>query len=147
MQLNGLTVYLVSCVRQKGEQRCAARDLYTSVWFRKARRFAEASGCLWYILSAKHGLVSPDVELEPYEQTLAKMRAADRQSWGVRVVTQLIEEVPNLARVEFLAGERYREFLVPILARRGVESSIQMKGLPIGKQLRWLQQHSPPQAE
>jgi hypothetical protein len=40
----GSTVYLVSCVSQKRERECAARDLYVSDWFCKARRYAERSG-------------------------------------------------------------------------------------------------------
>ena len=147
MQPNRLTVYLVSSVSQKREQACAARDLYVSDWFRKARRFAEASGCPWYVLSAKHGLVAPDQVIAPYEQTLNTTRAADRRAWGERVAAQLSEAVPDLSRVVFLAGVRYREFLAPNLAGRGVEVSVPMEGLRIGEQLSWLGQHSPQHTE
>lgn len=147
MPQNRLTVHLVSCVSRKRELACAARDLYVSDWFRKARRFAEASGCPWYILSAKHGLVAPAQVIAPYEQTLTTTRAADRRAWGERVAAQLAEAVPDLSRVVFLAGERYREFLAPHLAGRGVEVSVPMEGLWIGKQLQWLGQHSPQHAE
>lgn len=41
MQRNGPTVYLVSCVSRKQTYACAARDLYVSDLFRKARRYAE----------------------------------------------------------------------------------------------------------
>lgn len=142
MERKGRTVYLVSCVSQKREQACAARDLYVSDLFRKARRFAEASGCTWFILSAEHGLVAPDQLIEPYERTLNKMRAVDRRSWGERVAVQLAQAVPDLSRVVFLAGERYREFLAGHLAGRGVEVSVPMEGLRIGEQLSWLGQHS-----
>ena len=147
MQPNRLTVYLVSCVSQKREQACAARDLYVSDWFRKARRFAEASGCPWYVLSAKHGLVAPDQVIAPYEQTLNTTRVAGRRAWGERVAAQLAEAVPDLSRVVFLAGGRYREFLAPHLAGRGVEVSVPMEGLRIGEQLSWLGQHSPQDTE
>lgn len=143
MQPKGSTIYLVSCVSQKREQACAARDLYVSDLFRKARRFAEASGCLWFILSAEHGLVVPGQVIAPYERTLNTMRAADRRAWGERVAAQLAEAVPNLSRVVFLAGERYREFLARHLASRGVEVSVPMEGLRIGEQLSWLRQHLP----
>lgn len=143
MQPNGTTVYLVSCVSQKREQACAAHDLYVSDLFRKARRFAEASGCSWFILSAEHGLVAPGQVIAPYERTLNTMRAADRRAWGERVAAQLAEAVPDLSRVVFLAGERYREFLARHLASRGVEVSVPMEGLRIGELLSWLGQHSP----
>ena len=142
MQPNALTVYLVSCVSKKREQPCAARDLFVSDWFRKVRRFVEASECPWYILSAKHGLVSPDQVIAPYEQTLSKTRAAERLAWGEQVAAQLASVVlDHPFRVVFLAGERYREFLVPHLASRGVEVSVPMEGRRIGEQLRWLGQH------
>ena len=147
MKTDGLKIYVVSCVSKKGEHACAARDLYVSDWFGKARRFAEASGCPWYILSAKHGLVSPDTEIERYEQTLTTMRVAERRAWGERVAAQLAEDVPDVSKVVFLAGAKYREFLVPLLAGRGVEVSVPMKGMRIGKQLQWLLQHLPPHAE
>jgi hypothetical protein len=142
MQTIGPTVYLVPCVRQKREQACEARDLYVSHLFRMARRFAEASGCRWFILSAEHGLVTPCQMIAPYERTLNAMDVAARRAWGGRVAVQLAEAVPDLSRVVLLAGERYREFLARHLEDCGVEVSVPMKGLRIGEQLKWLRQHS-----
>jgi hypothetical protein len=143
MQPNGPTVYLVSCVSQKRDQACEARDLYVSDLFRKARRFAEASGCPWFILSAEYGLVTPGQVIVPYERTLNTMGVADRRAWAKQVASQLAEAVPDLSRVVFLAGERYREFLARHLESHGVEVSVPMEGLRIGEQLSWLGQHSP----
>lgn len=142
MEPNGPTVYLVSCVSRKREHACAARDLYVSDLFRKARRFVEATGCAWFILSAEHGLVAPDQVIAPYERTLNTMRVGDRRAWSERVAAQLAEAVPGLTRVVFLAGERYREFLAQHLVSRGVEVSVPMEGLRIGEQLSWLGRHS-----
>jgi hypothetical protein len=143
MQPTGTTVYLVSCVSQKREQECAARDLYVSSLFRKARRYVEASGCPWFILSAEYGLVAPDQVIAPYERTLNTMGVADRREWAERVAPQLAGAVPNIASVVFLAGERYREFLAPHFAGQGVAVSVPMKGMRIGEQLSWLGQHTP----
>jgi len=137
------TAYLVSCVRQKREQASAARDLYVSALFRKARRYAEASGCPWFILSAEYGLVAPDQVVAPYERTLNAMPVAERRAWAGRVAVQLAQAVPDLSRVVFLAGERYREFLARHLAGRGVAVSVPIEGLRIGEQLSWLGQHTP----
>ena len=81
----GSSVYLVSCVSQKRDQACEARDLYVSDLFRKARRFAEASGCPWFILSAEYGLVAPGQVIAPYERTLNTMGVANRRAWAERV--------------------------------------------------------------
>lgn len=144
MQPTGATVYLVSCVSRKQERACAARDLYVSDLFRKARRYVEASGCPWFILSAEYGLVAPGQVIEPYERTLNTMGVADRRTWAELVDAQLAEAVSNVSQVVFLAGERYREFLAQHLAARGVTVSVPMEGLRIGEQLSWLGRHSPP---
>jgi hypothetical protein len=143
VQPTGTTAYLISCVSQKREQACAARDLYVSALFRKARRYVEASGCPWFILSAEHGLVAPGQVIAPYERTLNAMKVADRRVWAERVAAQLAEAAPDLSRVVFLAGERYREFLARHLIGRGVTVSVPMEGLGIGEQLSWLGHHSP----
>ena len=139
----GVTVYVVSCVNLKREEQCQACDLYVSDLFRKARRFVEASGYPWFILSAEYGLVTPDQVIAPYERTLNTMGVAARREWAKRVAAQLADAVPDLSRVVFLAGERYREFLARHLKGRGVEVSVPMRGLRIGEQLSWLAQHSP----
>jgi hypothetical protein len=116
--------------------------LYRSDWFCKASRYADASGCPWFILSAEYGLLPPDRVIAPYERTLNTMRVADRRAWADRVARQLAEVVPELSRVVFLAGERYREFLIQHLIASSVEISIPMEGLRIGEQLNWLGRHS-----
>jgi hypothetical protein len=143
VQPSSQTVYLVSCVSQKQKEACAAQYLYVSDLFLKARRYAEASGCPWFILSAEHGLVSPDQVIAPYERTLNTMRMAERRAWAERTAKQLAAAVPDLARVVFLAGERYRQFLAQHLASQGVAVSVPMEGLRIGEQLSWLGQHAP----
>ena len=145
MQSSTSTVYLVSCVSQKREHACAARDLYVSNLFRKARRYVEASACPWYILSAEYGLVEPEQVVAPYERTLNTMAVADRRAWAQRVFEQLMAAVPNATTVVFLAGERYREFLARHLKDRGLVVSVPMEGLRIGEQLSWLGQHLPPE--
>jgi hypothetical protein len=71
------------------------------------------------------------------------MRVADRRAWGERVAKQLAEGIPDLTHVVFLAGERYREFLIRHFADRGIAMSVPMEGLRISEQLNWLGQHSP----
>lgn len=143
MQSNNSIIYLVSCVSQKRDQPCAARDLYISDWFIKARRYAELSLRPWYILSAEYGLVPPDQVIAPYERTLNTMRIMDRRSWADRVSLQISEAAPDLKLVVFLAGARYREFLTRHLSERDVKVSIPMEGLRIGEQLSWLMQQAP----
>lgn len=47
-----------------------ARDLYRGAYWTCKRDYGETIGDEWRILSAKHGLVHPVDEVEPYEQTV-----------------------------------------------------------------------------
>lgn len=133
-------MYLVACVKDKAAGSRPARRLYRSVWFKKARTYVESRGD-WRILSAKHGLVAPTQVIEPYEETLNTMPVAERKRWAERVL-QGLELILVLGEpVIFLAGARYREFLVKPLLHRGHEIHIPMEGLSIGRQLSWLNQH------
>ena len=137
-------VALVSCVGSKAASAAPAADLYRSAWFRKARVFAEAGHDRWWILSALHGVLSPDEIIAPYEKTLNRMRAAARRAWADRVLAQLDQFLPPGTTVVFLAGQRYREHLEPALVRRGHQVEVPMRGLGIGHQLQWLTRRAAP---
>jgi cytoplasmic iron level regulating protein YaaA (DUF328/UPF0246 family) len=128
-------IALVSCVKSKREEASAAKDLYTSALFRGMRSYAEATADTWYILSAEYGLLDPNQRIEPYEKTLNRMPVTDRRSWADRVKAQLADVLPTGAEVIILAGERYREELVPFLENRGHKVSIPLAGLSFGRQL------------
>ena len=135
------TVCLVSCVGVKRAVSAPAKDLYQSDWFIKARRYVEAIGCPWFILSAKHGLISPDEVTAPYEQTLNTMGVSERRNWARIVQKQMDEHMPNASHIVVLAGARYREFLMDYLRRRADTVDVPMVGLRIGEQLGWLGSH------
>jgi cytoplasmic iron level regulating protein YaaA (DUF328/UPF0246 family) len=144
LKSNATAVYFISCVGKKEKQACRARELYISDWFLKARKYVEASGSHWFILSAEYGLVAPDRVIAPYDRTLNTMPIAERRAWAQRVSKQIQAAMPRLSHVVILAGERYREFLANHLTERGVVVSVPMEGLGIGEQLSWLKKHSPP---
>lgn len=136
------TVHLVSCVSRKRDHRLAAKDLYISDWFVKARAYVEQAGDEWFILSAEHGLVSPEAVIDPYERTLNTMRIADRRAWGSKVLKQLLLKLQGVDRVVILAGARYREFLVDAIRAKGLTVDIPLEGMRIGEQLRWLKRNT-----
>jgi hypothetical protein len=45
-----------------------------------------------FILSAKYGLLNPEQEIEPYNQTLNTMGAAQVKSWSENVLARLSRE-------------------------------------------------------
>ena len=131
-------IALVSCVKTKANRACPAGDLYTSAWFTKAKSLIERSGLDWFILSAEHGLVDPRMVIAPYEKTLNKMGIAHRKSWAARVTAQMSDVLPEAHEVVILAGDRYRENLMPYLRNRFSKVTIPMEGLTSGRQLNWL---------
>ena len=129
-------VVLISCVSKKLTSRARAKELYTSTLFKfnlqYARKLNPDSIC---ILSAKYGLLGLNDEVEPYDVMLNKMPANERKSWANNVVEQLKRYFdPTQDHFIILAGERYRQYLLPHLS----SYEIPLKGLPIGKQLQYL---------
>jgi cytoplasmic iron level regulating protein YaaA (DUF328/UPF0246 family) len=133
-------VALVSCVKTKRKSAVAARDLYISQLFRGMRRYAEQNADTWFILSAEHGVLRPDQVIAPYERTLKTMPKPERLAWAERVRCQLLELLPAGAVIVVLAGDRYREGVVPFLQSRGFTVEVPMDGLKFGPQLHWLKE-------
>ena len=133
-----MNVVLISCVGEKKPRKCKAKDLYDSTWFCYAWRYAQSlNPDKVFILSAKYGLVDPDAEIEPYEETLNTKPDNDIRTWAKAVVNTLRGKV-DLANDIFiiLAGERYRRHLTGNLTKYKVP----MDGLRIGQQLKWLKE-------
>lgn len=129
-------IVLVSCVSQKLSHRARAQDLYTSPLFRFNLQYAkQLSPDAIYIISAKYGLLNLDVEIEPYNLTLKDMRLSQVKAWAQNTLEEIKRCTDiNRSHFIFLAGERYRKYLLPYLN----SYEIPMAGLPIGKQLRFL---------
>ena len=103
---------LVGCVKKKRSHVVLAKDLYDSTLWRWRRAYAEASGCSWYVLSAKHGLLDPNIELEPYDLALSDLSPADRRLWSQRVLRDLKASIPELRGkvIEIHAGQDYVKY-------------------------------------
>lgn len=109
-----------------------------SALFTGRRRYVERTCSEWWILSALHGLVSPEDVVEPYDVTLKNAARVDRREWSDRVLTSLDEHVglrPGEV-AEIHAGSEYRHFgLVQGLQQRGVTVVVPAVGMPLGRQL------------
>ena len=133
-------VGLVGCVKQKRFGSSRAEDLYTSPLFLGRRRYVERSCDEWWILSAEHGLISPQETIAPYDKTLKGAPTGDKRAWAERVLTsidRMVAVVPGDI-VEVHAGSDYRDFgLVQGLRARGALVEIPTQGLPVGLQLQF----------
>lgn len=135
-------ICLIACASQKQPVAVPAQDLYQSDLFTKSVQWMHRQNFdSWFILSAKHGIVKPDQILEPYNLTLNSLKANVRRQWAETVLADLMKVIPESASISFLAGSKYREYLVEPLQERGYEVHIPMQGLGIGKQLQWLDAH------
>lgn len=140
----GSTVLLVGCVKRKLERRAAAKELYTSPLWAGRRAYAEASGNPWLILSAMHGVIEPEVQLDPYDLALTELTASERQAWGEHVVRALEHRFGALAGTifEIHAGQVYRDAIEPAILASGAQLRAPLRGLPLGAQLAWYRAHS-----
>jgi hypothetical protein len=133
-----MRIGLVGCVATKANEPRPARDLYISPLFRGRRTYVERTCERWFILSAKHGLVSPERVLEPYDETLRGISAQARRRWSQGVLAKLQRSVGHLGghTFEIHAGVDYRNFgLVAGLHAKGAKVDIPTEGLRQGEQL------------
>ncbi len=135
-------ICLVSCVSLKDTSKMKAGDIYLSPLFKKAKEYASNNFDRWYILSAKYGLIHPNKIIEPYEKTLNKMSRQDRHKWSEDVFEEFEKCTKPNDEITFVAGQRYRQDLTPLLLNRGNKIQVPMEGLAIGKQLKWLTQNN-----
>lgn len=134
-------IVLISCVSKKLDHRSKAEDIYVSPLFKKNLKYAKSlNPDEIFILSAKYGLLSLEEEIDPYEKTLNNMHIPEIREWADLVLDQL-NKVSDLNGDEFvfLAGDKYRKFLIPHIKNYEVP----MLSLTIGKQLQWLTEHTP----
>jgi hypothetical protein len=130
-------IVLIQCASKKAKVKTKAEDLYISDLFRSSLLYAKRRlhPDHIFILSAKHGLLPLDKEVEPYDLTLKKMNAAKVKEWARTTAKQLSEHA-DLQGDHFiiLAGERYRRYLLPYIPNH----DIPMEKLRIGEQLQRL---------
>lgn len=133
-------VALVGCGARKLPHRAQALQLYTGTLFRKAVDFALATHDEVFALSAKHGLVGLEDELEPYDATLHDLTPGEYSAWGKRVVEALVERMGGVpCAVTVLAGAMYADAIRSGLRRPGWPvAKYPLTGLGIGERMAWL---------
>jgi hypothetical protein len=136
-------VVIIGCGKAKASSAREARELYTGSLFRARRRFAEATSSDWFILSARHGLLSPGVVVEPYELRITDLSKFERAELIARAAWSIVNALPLsgfMVSVDVHAGADYAE---PLYAKLGelvgdwVRVGRGPLGLGIGQQLAW----------
>lgn len=128
-----MRIGLVGCTKSKLDTRARAADLYSpSALFRARRTHVERACDRWFILSAKHHVVSPEEVLDPYDQTLVGGSTALKKQWAEQVLRSLSEQIGELSNTDFEihAGRDYWDYgLVDGLERSGSRVDIPAKGI------------------
>ena len=133
------TICLVACTSKKALYPTTAEKLYKSPLFLGAKKFAESRCDKWFILSAKYGLLLPDEQVVPYDESLHQMEESAELVWAKRVHDRLSTMIDPSASIVFLAGEKYRSHLQKYFEQEGRKISAPMSELGIGRQVSWLQ--------
>ena len=128
-------VALISCSSQKSPGRHAAQDLYCSPLFKKSLAWARRNARHVFILSALHGLVELEQQLDCYDQPLGGS-GEERRRWALDVSNALERRFPAPVDVEvtILAGGHYADALV---LPRGWRVTEPLRGLQVGERLAW----------
>lgn len=129
-------IVIVGCGKRKQAVVRPAGELYTGSLFRASRRYAEALGARWAVLSAEHGLVLPSEPLAPYDNCLRLTGEALRQ-WAARAAQRYVELFGE-APCQCLAGQRYSAPFAKELGARRVASEQPLVGYELGPRLSWL---------
>ncbi len=138
-----MKIAFVSCTKLKEDYPCPAKRMYQkSHLFRKAIAYIEqCSYDDWFILSAKYGLLEKEELIAPYDVTLNDMKISERKRWAYFVLKQIDELNLNIQQIDFYAGKKYREFLLPALEEKGICCHVPLKGKSIGQQQQFYSKH------
>ena len=135
-----MKIVLISCVSKKLSHPAQAKDLYCSPLFKYSLAYAkQLNPDKLFILSALHGLIPLEKEIEPYNSTLKAMNSQERKDWAAQILCTLQKEIDlRTDEVVFLAGNTYRQHLLPHITHY----TIPLQGLGIGRQLKFLKEHT-----
>ncbi len=122
MQMAGSIVLLVSCGKRKSNVACKAKDMYNSHRFQRLKTIAETNNLKWYILSAKHGLLSPYEIIEPYDLCITDCSEEYKKQWSEKILSQLSNYNKDTLFV-VVANAEYTHHIVPLLIAKGFKVS------------------------
>ncbi|MGZ3716473.1 MAG: DUF6884 domain-containing protein [Ktedonobacterales bacterium] len=136
------TIALIAASRRQRGTICRAADQYDlSPVFRRARDFCERTYAEWYILSARHYVLSPLQVIGPDDTHVSILDANDRDIWAEHVARALIARQERSAeRVHFAlyASQRYADLLQR--AAPTLTFELPLSGLGLVERLRWFDQ-------
>jgi hypothetical protein len=122
-------VFLLTCTKRKLDKIAKAKDLYSSPIFQSNRTIAEKLGDVWYILSAMHGLISPETRIGPYDRSLHSLPKSYQIKWAKKVFNSLYPELKKGDQIIILGDCLYAELLAPLIGNAGFDLEIPKSGI------------------
>lgn len=135
-----MKIALISCTKLKESVPCEAGKMYRkSTLFSKAIKYIEQKDYdNWFI----YGLLNKEEIIAPYDLTLNNMRTSERKSWTKLVLSQMEDIQEKVTQVDFYAGTKYREHLIPALEQKGIVCNVPLEGKAIGEQLQFYKENT-----
>lgn len=134
-----LTIALVAASRRQRGTICRAAEQYDhSPVFRRARDFCERTYAEWYILSARHYVLSPQQVIGPDDTSVHILDTDDRFMWAEQVARALMARQERSAEPVHFAlytSQRYVDLLQRVAPTLTFE--LPLSGLGFGERLRW----------
>jgi hypothetical protein len=113
------SIVLLMCGKNKLSHKAKAKDLYTSPRFQKSIEYAKTitDYSNIYVLSAKHGLLGLEQEIDPYDKSIYEMSVQEKKAWADMVIKSL-SNISNLKEDKyiFLTDDEYCEFLLSYIS-------------------------------
>ncbi|MFC7393578.1 DUF6884 domain-containing protein [Scopulibacillus cellulosilyticus] len=133
---------LLATARKKSNTPDKVIDFYKSPLFIKSVQYAQNHYDRFYFYNAKDGLLLPDQIMSPYDVSIKTFTIQEKKRWGQKVIKAFLTyESPQDKLIFLHGGQVYRKFLEPELRKQGYIFEVPLKGLGIGKQLKWYEQH------
>ena len=103
----------IACTKSKEDHKCKAKDIYTGALFTKSYELAQRlDNPRIFILSAKHYLLDPEKEIDPYNAYLGDFNSDERHAWADEVYKEMQDaHIDFNAKTYFFCGEHYIEYL------------------------------------
>lgn len=132
-------VVFLACTKKKQGNPCKAKEIYrASQLFRGGWSYAESlhPDEIW-ILSAKYGLLHPDMIIAPYNKTLIKERDAEVRRWSMMVAKQIEHAgINRRQKAIFLCGKPYRKYIQNLFP----DHETPCEHMGIGKQMQFFKE-------
>ena len=145
-------IAIIQCVSGKKDEKLPARELYDTDFFDKMRSYAESAADRYWILSAEHGLIEPDDEIEPYDTDARELSDDEKAKLQNQIGAKLHQDdgVFWNGRLEIVVSEPYRELLerafgatAPLTPSRmpdNCQIAYPCEGMGIGEKKAWLKE-------